>query len=396
MREEKRFKVLYMLEIFPEISETFILDEALEAKRQGVDVRIVSLARPKAGKMHQEAEELLPYTLYPYNISLYKKYLAAFIIFAINPIKCIKFVKYLYSVERYIRDTRNRFLEISYLSLRAKTERVDHIHAHFGNLSTSYAMWVHMLTNIPYTFTTHGYDVFYVLAKDLKQKTILAKKHLTPSDFNKRYLCKKLGLDDNDIKRVYIGIDSKSFSSTEAKGKENLILNVGRLEKVKGQEYLIRACKILKDKGLEFKCRIIGSGKEEAVLAKLIKELSLDNVCFLEGEKTKKEIFDYYHKARVFVLSSISEVVPSVLKESLACGLPAVATRVGSIPEIILDGRTGLLAEPQSAEDIAGKVIQLWNNEIDRIGFSKDGRRLVEDRFRLNKQVKELINIWQG
>ena len=387
-------KVLYILEIFPEISETFILDEILEVMRQGIEVEIVSLVKPKEVKYHKNYHALLSYTSYIKDIELPKKYLAAFVMLTRNPLRFFKFVKYLYRIEKYVRNTRNRLLEICYLCQYAKRRRIEHVHAHFANISTSYAMWIHMLTDLPYTFTTHGYDVFYVIAKDMYLKTKLAKVHITISDFNKNYLESKLNINSQKIKRIYCGIDADRFSYKSIYDRENIILNVGRLEKVKGQEYLIKACHILKNKGLNFKCLIVGEGKERSTLEKLIYELSLNDICFLEGSRAHEGVISYYKRSKLFVLSSISEGLPTVLKESLACGIPIVATNVRGIPEIIIDGKTGYLADSQSEQDIADKILLLWNDREAQERFSRNGRKLVEEKFVLSNQVKEIINIW--
>ncbi len=389
-------RVLYLIEIFPEISETFILDEMLEVKKQNIPVKIVSCSYSKDKESHADAIDLLDDTTYIKDLGLKQKYLATLFFFFRHPWRLLKFIKYLYGVEKYVRDTRNRLIEVCCLCALVKKWKIDHIHAHFANIATSYAMWIHMLNDVPFTFTTHGYDVFYARAKDMTLKTRLAKKHITISNFNRKFLLDAEKLPASKLQTNYIGIDLDKFEYQPFRVDSKLLINVGRLETVKGHQYLIQACKILKDQGLDFECRIIGSGKEEEILSALIRDLGLENICFLEGAKARTDVLEYYQQARMFVLSSVSEGLPTVVKESLACGIPTIATNVRGVPEMIEDGQTGALVPAESAGHLAEKILELWHRE-DVLGeYNKNGRRRVEEQFQLQKQVRGLIDIWVG
>lgn len=389
-------KLLYILEIFSEISETFILFEMMGVQAQGVDMRIVSLFKPKPGNQHRESEAFLPLTLYLGDIPLYKQYIALLTIFLQSPIRLLKFTKYLYGIEKYVRDTRNRLLQVCYLSVKAQYEKIDHIHAHFANPATSYAMWIHMLTNIPFTFYSHGYDIFYAFPKDMRLKTELAQKHFTVSQQAVEYIQKKIGNCDGKIEALYSGIDTDFFTFNADQDRDNVLLHVARLHPVKGQQYLIHACWLLRNRGLDFKCLIIGEGDQRPKLEKLILELNLQETCQLLGSKTREEILPYYQHAKVFVLTSISEGLGNVLTEALACGLPVVGPRVGGIPEIIVDGKTGYLFEAGNVEEIADKILSLWNDPRQRAEFAQNGRKLIEENFDYRRQSEKMVAAWKN
>ncbi len=390
------FRVLYILEIFPEISETFILFGMLGVQRQGIDVRVVSLTNPKSGaEHHPESGEFLPVTLYLKNVPLYKQYAALIRMLIFHPVKLVKFTRYLYGVEKYVRDTRDRLLQVCYLCVKAQGGRIDHIHAHFANLATSFAMWIHMLTGIPFTFSSHGYDIFYVFPKDMRLKTDLAKKHLTVSRQSAAYIQEKIGNCNGKLVPLYSGIDTNFFSFNPDQNRDNILLHVARLHPVKGQQYLIRACRLLKDRGLDFQCLIIGEGEERTKLEQLITELKLKDTCLLLGPKTRKELAPYYQRAKVFVLTSVSEGLGNVLKEALACGLPAVGPRVGGIPEIIIDGKTGYLFEKGNVEELAEKISALWNDPRQRAAFAKNGRKFIEENFDYRRQSEKMAALWK-
>lgn len=392
---QKPFRVMYILEVFPEISETFILFGMMGARRQGVDIRVVSLANPEPGGNHQESEAFLPMTMYLKDVPLYKQYAALIRILLRHPIKLIRFTRYLYGIEKYVRDTRNRLMQVCYLCVKAREEKIDHTHAHFANLATSFAMWIHMLTGIPFTFSSHGYDIFYVFPKDMELKTDLAKKHLTVSRHSAAYIQGKIGNCNGKLVPLYSGIDTGFFSFNPDQNRDNILLHVARLHPVKGQQYLIRACRLLKDRGLDFQCLIIGEGKERPNLERLITELGLKDTCLLLGSKTREELVSYYQRARVFVLTSVSEGMGNVFKEALACGLPAVGPRVGGIPEIIIDGKTGYLFEAGNVEEIADKILSLWNDPRQRAEFAQNGRKFIEENFDYRRQSEKMVAIWK-
>ena len=388
--------ILYALEIFPEISETFILDEMVEAIAQGMNVKIISTAYSRDKVSHKEALRLVSVTTYIKDLKTLQKYTATLLVMLSHPRRWLKFVKYLYGVEKYVRDTRNRLIEVCCLCSLARKWKIDHIHAHFGNIATSYAMWIHMLTGIPFTFTTHGYDVFFAMAKDMEQKTRLAKKHVTTSDFNKKYICEKLNIPQTEIERLYVGIDLTFFNEDKNTARTNMILHVARLHPVKGQKFLLEALHLLDQKGIDFVCRIVGDGDEERDLREAIDKYRLEDKCFLEGPKTKEEVLSYYKQAKLFVLSSLSEVVPSVIKEALACGVPVVATAVGGVAEAVTDGVTGYLVPAENPGRMADAISRVWADENLCRSMGQKGRKLVLEKFNLKNQVRTLIDLWKS
>lgn len=113
-----------------------------------------------------------------------------------------------------------------------------------------------------------------------------------------------------------------------------IFVNVGRLVEVKGQVHLINACKLLSDRGVQFRGYLLGDGPLKSSLQQQIDRLGLADKLELKGNQSSSQLAEWYRAADLSVLSSLSEGVPNVLLESLACGTPFVATNVGGIPEI--------------------------------------------------------------
>ncbi len=111
-----------------------------------------------------------------------------------------------------------------------------------------------------------------------------------------------------------------------------LVLFVGRVLVSKGAADLVRACALLRDRGVAFTCRLVGPGAEAEVTS-LIQQYRLEQVT-VEGARSHADLPDWYLACDVVALPSHSEGIPNVLREAVASGKPFVATRVGGIPEI--------------------------------------------------------------
>jgi glycosyltransferase involved in cell wall biosynthesis len=131
------------------------------------------------------------------------------------------------------------------------------------------------------------------------------------------------------------------------------VLFVGNLIVSKGAGDLVRACALLRDRGISFECRLVGQGSDATMIRRLIGVRGLDDRVTLVGVRPHAELVDWYRASDVVALPSHSEGIPNVLREAMACGRPFVATPVGGIPEI---------ADPSfSRLAPAGDVVELAN-----------------------------------
>ena len=144
--------------------------------------------------------------------------------------------------------------------------------------------------------------------------------------------------------------------------KEKIVLAVGRLDKNKGFDLLIETFAQLESKG--WKLIIAGDGEERESLIELIENLNLNNV---ELIGKRKDIFQWYAKASVFVLPSKKEGFPNVLIEAMASGCAAVSFDCPSGPaEIIMHEKNGLLVEDQNREVLASVLQRVMNDKALR------------------------------
>jgi glycosyltransferase involved in cell wall biosynthesis len=182
-------------------------------------------------------------------------------------------------------------------------------------------------------------------------------------------------------------VDTSLFepNGTEPNGR---LLSVGLLYEAKGYEYLLEALALLRADGRDLELDIVGDGPERAAYTHLASELGLDGHVVFHGIVPKTEVASRMREASLFVLTSRYDNNPCVLIEALASGLPAVATAVGGIPEVV-DERSGILARPRDPRSIADAIAaaldrpQGWDrgaiaaSAATRYGRAEIGRRLA-------------------
>ncbi len=152
-----------------------------------------------------------------------------------------------------------------------------------------------------------------------------------------------LGVPPDKVHVVPHGVDLARFTAgepSEARRRlglpleDPLLLFVGRVLVSKGAADLVRACALVRDRGVAFHCRLVGPGADIGAVTALIRASGLDDRVVLAGGRPHAELPDWFRACDVVALPSHSEGIPNVLRESIAMGKPFVATRVGGIPEI--------------------------------------------------------------
>jgi len=164
------------------------------------------------------------------------------------------------------------------------------------------------------------------------------------------------------------------------------IISVGRLTEQKGYDYLLRAFKIVMEKGITADLIILGEGDKKTI-ENLAKDLKVEEHVILPG--FQRNPFKFISKSDIFVLSSLYEGFPNALIEAMACNVPVIATRCPSGPEeIITDGVNGLLVPVKDEKALAEAIIDLLKNKTKAEKLAKAGRKRVED-FDINTIVKK-------
>ena len=202
------------------------------------------------------------------------------------------------------------------------------------------------------------------------------------------------------LTRIHNGVDTNIFSSgrlqkgdQENNQEKNLsapiIITTSRLVEKNGLDTLIRAVGMVKKKMPAIRCHILGDGPERSNLERLTKELHLEGEVKFLGSVPFENVPDHLREAAVFVRLSRFEGMGVSFVEALAAGVPVVATSVGGIPDVIVDGKTGLFAKMDDPEDAAEKILRLLHDPALARALAENGQKMVRERFLWDSIAKQ-------
>jgi colanic acid/amylovoran biosynthesis glycosyltransferase len=404
-------KIAFIVHKFPVISETFILNQITGLICRGHEVHIYGYSPDDTAKFHPDVEkyDLLKYTFYAPNIphnKLWRLIKGLWLIITnfykapLVILRSLNFFKY----HNHAASLRILYSIIPMLD----AEPYDIIHCQFG-IQGNEGMIYREIGAIKGKLITsfRGYDISWYV-KEYGEKVY--NKLFVKGDFflaNCEFFRQRaiqLGCDEKKIIVHGSGIDCSRFSFRArqplADGKI-LIATTGRLIEKKGIEYAIRAvAKVLKTfPNLEY--NIIGDGELKAHLQQVIVELGVAEKVKLLGWKNQQEIIQIIDQTHIFIASSITakdgnqDAPVNTLKESMAMGLPVIATQHGGIPELVQEGISGFLVPERDADAIADKLTYLIEHPELWEQMGKAGRAYVEKHYDTNRLNDELVKIYQ-
>lgn len=402
-------KVGYIMSRFPHLPETFILREMCEIERLGWQVVLFPLIIEKPALIHEEVKPWLTRCHRMPLISI--KILAECLwIFIRQPRKFVSILRRVLGDNLASPGVLLRALALfpkSIYAARVMSEQgVDHIHAHYATYPALTAWIIHQLTGISYSITVHAHDI-YVEQSMLATKLRDARFIIAISEFNREFLVRHLGAwVRNKIHIVHCGIRPDSYQArVTAKSTASLgfrLISIGSLQPYKGYVHLIRACALLKERGIAVVCSIIGGGEEQAELRQEIARLGLAESVLLLGPKTQHEVAQLLPEADCYVQPSIvtpsgkMEGIPVAIMEAMACGLPVLATEISGVPELVRPGVTGYLAKAADSEDLAEQLAGIYAAPDKAAELAAAGRLLVLKEFLLTSNVERLAGYFES
>lgn len=386
---EAPLRIGYVLKRFPRFSETFVLNELLALESQGFAPRVWSLLAPPDEPRHARLSELKAEVTLLSGIEAMDT--------SPDPADAALFAgQSAASVARLIAKA-NRIAD------EAQRSGITHLHAHFASDATTVALLAARRMGGTFSFTAHARDIWrdYVDpatdAAKRRAKLAAAAFTVTVSDVNAAHLRALCPEATPRIHRLYNGIDLDLFRPAPAARRHpRLIVAVGRLVEKKGFADLIDACAILRQKGLPFRCRIIGDGPQQAELAARIARHGLGDVVELAGPLPQERLIDALGAATVVTLPCIvtadgdRDGLPTVLLEAMARALPVVTTTVNGGPEIVADGETGLVVPPNDPAALARALGRVLSDPRLAQGCGVAGRTRAERLFDLSRNAGQL------
>ena len=188
------------------------------------------------------------------------------------------------------------------------------------------------------------------------------------------------------------GVDLDRFEYC-GPANQRTAISVARLSPEKDFATLLRATWILIKDNPDFRLKIVGDGGERQKLEQLSEELNLTNHVEFLGERS--DVSQLLPQAGFFVSSSRTEGISLTLLEAMAVGLPVVATRVGGNPEIVVEGKTGRLVQPQSPEALALAMRDLLKDQEGWPVFGELARQRVEQHFNVRNMVRQYEDLYR-
>lgn len=407
---QRPLKVAYIMSRFPKITETFVLYEMQAIERQGIEVAVYPLQRERTKVMHPEAKPYVERAHFQPVISL-PIVLAHLFFLRRKPLIYLQTLWILLRANwgslRYFGGVLALFPKIVYFAKLMAEEGIDHVHAHFASHPAAAGFVIHRLVGIPYSFTAHGSD----LHRDrhmLREKVAEAAFVVPISQYNQAMIVNECnGQYSDKVIVIHCGVDTSVFQPRPAptsheQGKGPFaILCIGTLHEVKGQTYLIQACQQLQQQGIDFLCHFAGDGPDEAMLKKQAAELGLTERMKFHGRLTREQIVTLLHDADVVATPSVPtsdgrrEGIPVVLMEAMGSGVAVVASRLSGIPELVIEGACGLLAEPRDVKGLADGLLQLYRDPALRRRFGEAGRKQVVENFDLYRNAEILADYFR-
>lgn len=393
-------RIAYVVGTYPLLTTTFIDREIGLLRRLGLEVDVVALRRPH-GPLSPEQQHAVEDIRYVLPVSLGHLVRSHLPFLLGRPMTFWHTLLHL--LTRPHPNLRSRlktvlhFGEGVHVAHLLRSGRHDHIHAHFVDRATTVALVAGRLLGLPFSATAHANDI-YVAPMLLPEKLAEARFVVTCTQYNARHLRSVADGPDVDIVCIHHGLDLTRYEPNGAVPRRRpLILAVGQLKEKKGLAYLVDACAILRDRGYDFTCRIVGEGRDRSALESRIRDRGLTDVVELTGALDHPEVVAQYRAATVFTLPCVTgadgdrDGIPNVILEAMAMERPVVSTRHSGIPEAVADGVTGLLVQPGDAGALADALGRLLDDERLGRDMGRRGRERVAQLFDIETNVRKLM-----
>lgn len=393
-------RILYVLDNFPKISETFVLNEITELIHRGYNVEILALRDPRDNIINEDVikYELRRNTRYfclppPLKLKYGYSFSPVFYNSVVNTFK-----------QNYGKSTLTDLVRLSYYAPYYK--HIDLIHSHFGFRAAVTGLQISQILDKPFTFTAHAFEIFrepYCSDKRLKMLTDGASKVITPSIFNKNYIIQKTECFEDKIEIIRATINPLKFINQNRLNHDKTkikIVAIGRLTEKKGFEYLIKSMAEITESHPETFLNIIGTGEIESDLIKLADELNLSKSINFLGAQTNEKCMHEILSSDISVLPCVKaidgdvDVCPLSLQEAMAMEVPVISTTVGSVPELIENGIEGILVPERDESALTQAIEKLIASPELREKMGKKGRDKILKEFNIEKQVSLLIKHW--
>ncbi|MGF1591818.1 MAG: glycosyltransferase [Kiloniellaceae bacterium] len=400
--------VAVVLKGYPRLSETFIAQEIRALERLGLALRLVSLRHPTDAKRHPVHDEIrapvgyLPEYLYQEPIRVLCGWWRA----RRRPGYAAARRAFLADLRRDLTPNRvRRFGQACVLAAELPGE-VTWLYAHFLHTPASVARYTALMTGLPWSVSAHAKDIWTIPDWEKREKLAEARWLVTCTGFGAAHL-RALAPEPQRVTLLYHGLDLDRFAAAAPApsardgsdaGTPVRLLSVGRAVEKKGYDLLLQALARLPG-GLHWRLTHIGGGPLSAALQRQARDLGLAGCIDWQGAQAQTEILRHYRGADLFVLASRiardgdRDGLPNVLMEAQSQGLACLATRVAAIPELIEDGRSGVLVPPEDPDALAAALARLIADPAERRRLGTAGLQRIAADFDMKAGIGTLAQL---
>jgi len=404
-------KTVVLLKGYPRLSETFIAQELRGLERAGMDLVLVAMRRPTDKKRHPVHDEIVaPVSYLPEYLHEEPGRVFAALVSALpRP-------GFWRAMGSFLRDlprdfTRNRVRRFGQALVLAREwpEGARWLHAHFIHTPASVAAYASQILGVPWTCSAHAKDIWTSPDWDLTQKLDAARWVVTCTASGHEHL-RSLAAQPERAHLSYHGLDLDRFGHFEGPrsdadgsraGSPVTIVSVGRAVEKKGYDTLLEALALLPP-DLAWRFEHIGGGDLLAALRQRAERLGIADRIAWKGALAQEEVLAHYRRADIFVLAckiapdGDRDGLPNVLVEASSQNLPCVSTTVSGVPELITDGKNGLLVPPQDPPALAAALERLIRDPALRRRLGQAAEKRVREEFDHHGSVDQLKALFQA
>lgn len=392
----KSRRIAYLIPEFPGQTHIFLWRERRALEEMGISVDLISTRMPnRAIAPHSWTEEAQRQTVYLLPVNASELLKSAWEILRAGPAGWFRVGAAIATAEGVSFSHRARMLAQTALSAKliwlSRQQRWDHLHVHSCAESAHIAMLAWLLGRLPYSLTLHG-PTLEGYGPNQRQKwqharfaTVISNKLLDVVKTRLRGAVPAqvgvapMGVDLDVIQRL------TPYQPWQA-GSPFRIFSCGRLNPVKGHNFLIDAVAALRARNYDIRLDIAGEDEfggrgYRQDLEQQIVRLGLQDAVRLLGAVPESRIQDGLDQAHAFVIASLNEGISVAIMEAMAMGLPVIATDVGGNSELIDNGENAIMVTSGSAEPLVAAILQVAENPLYAASLAKASRSKVEQSF---------------
>jgi colanic acid/amylovoran biosynthesis glycosyltransferase len=255
---------------------------------------------------------------------------------------------------------------------------------------------------VPLIVHFHGYDAYEdkTLIKHNQYKELFAAAEaiiVVSKDMKKQLL--ELGAPPEKLKYIPYGIDLNQFNGAEPQNASPVFVAVGRFVDKKAPHLTLLAFKKVLEKVPEARLKMFGTGDLYEACCQLTKALQMNHAVSFKGSRSSHEIASEMRQARGFIQHSLrtnsgdSEGTPVAVLEAGASGLPVVSTRHGGIPDVVIDGQTGLLFDEGDINGMANAILKVAQYPILAGEMGRKAQIRIRENFNMGKSIQALSEV---